>query len=331
VFMKNWEEDDTDEYCAAAEDLRDAQDVCDRLGIPLHAVNFSGEYWERVFKYFLAEYQAGRTPNPDVLCNTEVKFKAFLEHALDMGADHVATGHYARVDSENGRYRLLKGADPAKDQTYFLHGLNQQALSKVLFPIGSMTKTGVRALAKSEGLPVHDKKDSTGICFIGERKFKDFLLRYISPQPGEIRSLDGELKGHHDGLMFHTIGQRHGLGIGGPGEPWYVVDKDMDNNVLLVAQGTGHPALYQRRLVAADLHWIAGTPPRIPMACAARIRYRQMEQPCGIVALHDRRAQVAFSEPQRAPAPGQSIVFYQGEECLGGGLICALGHHAQVA
>lgn len=323
MFMKNWEDDDTAEYCAAAEDLRDAQSVCDLLGIRLHTVNFATEYWQRVFRIFLAEYEAGRTPNPDVLCNKEIKFKTFLEKAIAMEADYIATGHYARIERIDGGYRLLTGVDREKDQSYFLYMLGQRELSRSLFPLGEMTKKEVRERARDAAFVTHDKKDSTGICFIGERRFKDFLARYLPARPGDIRSVDGELMGRHDGLMYHTIGQRHGLGIGGPGEPWYVAGKNMTENLLIVAQGHEHPALYSRVLEAAELHWVAGVAPPFPLRCRARIRYRQRPQACTLSDVRHGRGHVEFSVPQRAAAPGQSVVFYQGEECLGGGVIRA--------
>lgn len=321
LFMKNWEEDDTDEYCAAAQDLDDAQRVCDQLGIPLKTVNFSAEYWDRVFRLFLDEYSAGRTPNPDVLCNKEIKFKAFLEYALSGGADFVATGHYARIKREGDRFQLLTGKDSQKDQSYFLHAIDPAALSRSLFPLGELTKDTVRTLARKATLPTHDKKDSTGICFIGERKFTEFLRQYLPTQPGEIHTIEGNYKGEHQGLMYHTIGQRHGLGIGGPGEPWYVVDKDIDKNILYVAQGVDHPALFSQALIASSLRWLDQQSPHFPLQCTARIRYHQDDQTCTVHALTQDRVNVQFSKPQRAVAPGQSVVFYQGEICLGGGVI----------
>ncbi|MCA1806201.1 MAG: tRNA 2-thiouridine(34) synthase MnmA [Xanthomonadaceae bacterium] len=325
LFMKNWEEDDGPEYCSAAVDLEDATAVSEQLGIPLHTINFSAEYWDRVFEYFLAEYRAGRTPNPDVLCNREIKFRAFLDHALRQGADHIATGHYAQLGERNGRMELRKGADPDKDQSYFLHQLDQRALRHSLFPIGHLPKAEVRRLAEAAGFPNHAKKDSTGICFIGERRFRDFLARYLPAQPGEIRSVDGERLGEHQGLMYHTLGQRQGLGIGGVQgkgeEPWYVVDKDLERNVLVVAQGGSHPALYHQGLHASQLHWISGSAPQAPFPCSARIRYRQQDQACVIERLDGDRCEVRFDIPQRAISPGQSIAFYAGDVCLGGGII----------
>lgn len=327
VFMKNWEETYETGYCSAAEDLEDARSVCETLAIPLHQVNFTAEYQQRVFHYFLDEYRAGRTPNPDTLCNTEIKFKAFLEHARRLGADRIATGHYARTALIEGRWRLLKGQDTGKDQSYFLYGLNQTQLASALFPVGELCKAQVRERAAAAGLVTHAKKDSTGICFIGERRFGEFLQRYLPAQPGPIRSTDGELLGEHTGLMFHTIGQRQGLGIGGrrtgSGEPWYVAGKDLAENTLLVAQGHHHPALMHRCLQASKMHWITGQLPDLPLRCQAKIRYRQADQPCTLESLDNKSAVVRFDEPQRAIAPGQAIVFYSGDECLGGGIIDA--------
>lgn len=321
LFMKNWEEDDTATECAAEEDLKVVRAVCETLAIPLQTVNFSAEYWDRVFQYFLEEHKAGRTPNPDVLCNKEIKFKAFLEHALTLGADQIATGHYARVHELNGRFRLLKGADSNKDQTYFLYALGQTELARTLFPVGHLAKNEVRAIAREAGLPNHDRKDSTGICFIGERDFRDFLKRYLPAQPGEMRTLSGDFKGEHEGVMYYTIGQRQGLGIGGAGEAWYVVEKDIEKNILYVAQGEQHPALFSPSLAASQLHWVAGLPPALPCRCAAKVRYRQTEQTCTVVQTDDASVRVDFESPQRAVTPGQSVVFYDGEVCLGGGVI----------
>ena len=320
LFMKNWEEDDTAGHCGAAEDLKSARAACDVIGVPLRTVNFATEYWDRVFAYFLAEHRAGRTPNPDVLCNKEIKFKAFLEHALDLGAEAIATGHYARVDEQNGRYRLLKARDGNKDQTYFLYLLGQNELAHTLFPVGELTKPEVRAIAREAGLPNYDRKDSTGICFIGERDFKSFLTRYLPAQPGEIRTAAGRVVGRHDGVMYYTIGQRHGLHIGGAGAAWYVVDKDVNSNILYVEQGEHHPALYSAALIAGPIHWVAGAAPSPPGRPAAKIRYRQPDQTC-VLEPHAHGLRVAFDMPQRAVTPGQSVVFYQGEECLGGGVI----------
>jgi len=320
VFMKNWEEDDTATRCTAAEDLEAARAVCDRLSIPLRTVNFATEYWDRVFAYFLDEHRAGRTPNPDVLCNKEIKFTAFLAHALDLGADAIATGHYARIEKEAGTAHLCKARDTEKDQSYFLYLLDQPALMRAQFPIGELAKPEVRALARDAGLPNAERRDSTGICFIGERDFKSFLARYLPAQPGEIRSVDGERVGTHDGLMYYTIGQRQGMGVGGPGEAWYVVRKDLARNTLIVAQGGDHPALYSEGLEAKDLHWISNSPVA-SFNCVAKTRYRQPDQRCAVSLAPGGTAQVVFEQPQRAITPGQSVVFYEGERCLGGGLI----------
>jgi len=322
LFMKNWEDDDTDEYCTSREDLIDAVSVADRIGIDIEAVNFSAEYRERVFGNFLAEYRAGRTPNPDVLCNAEIKFKAFLDHALNLGADWIATGHYAKVHRKQGSFRLLKAHDKAKDQSYFLYRLNQSQLSRTLFPLGDWLKRDVRALARKLELSNHAKRDSTGICFIGERPFREFLMRYLPTSPGSMETLDGRLVGTHQGLMYYTIGQRHGLGIGGQGEPWYVVEKDMERNRLLVAQGHDHPALLKERLQAAEPSWISGEPPRAQWAYAAKTRYRQADAPCTLLHADANRCEVDFDEPQWAITPGQSVVLYEGDHCLGGGIIC---------
>ncbi len=321
LFMKNWEEDDTESRCGAEEDLKVVRAVCAQLGIELRTVNFSSEYWDRVFHYFLEEHKRGRTPNPDVLCNKEIKFKAFLDHALGLGADRIATGHYARVDQRDGRYRLLKARDTQKDQTYFLYTLGQAELARTLFPVGHLTKPEVRELARAAGLPNHDRKDSTGICFIGERDFKSFLARYLPAQPGDIRTLTGERLGRHDGLMYYTLGQRHGLGIGGAGDAWYVARKDVATNTLYVVQGEHHPVLFSERLTADDLHWVAGTPPTLPLRCAAKSRYRQPDQGCVLTAAGESAVAAAFEHAQRAITPGQAAVFYQEEECLGGGTI----------
>lgn len=324
VFMKNWDEDDTQDYCPAAADLADAREIAARLDIELSTVSFSAQYWNRVFRHFLDEYAAGRTPSPDIICNREIKFRAFLDHALAAGADHIATGHYARIERQPV-LRLLKGVDVRKDQTYFLHTLDRAQLRRSLFPLGELAKPAVRRLAREAGLPVHAKKDSTGICFIGERRFSEFLARYLQKNPGEIHTLDGSVIGEHAGLMFYTIGQRHGLGIGGrhggSGEPWYVVDKDPACNILVVAQGGEHPALYRRGLRAGQLHWIAGQAPVPPFHCGARIRHQQPVQACTVLTITGREAVVEFASPQRAITPGQSVVFYAGEECLGGGII----------
>ena len=316
VFMKNWEEDDRNGHCAAAADLRDAEAVCARLEVPLRTVNFSAEYWDRVFEHFLAEYRAGRTPNPDVACNREIKFKAFLDHALGLGAEAIATGHYARLGPGPV---LLTARDAGKDQTYFLSAVPTEALTRVAFPLAELTKAEVRARARAAGLPVHDKRDSTGICFIGERRFRDFLGRYLPARPGPMESADGRPLGTHRGLMFYTIGQRHGLDIGGPGSPWYVAGKDLERNALIVVQGRDHPALWSGGLAAGRPHWI-GPAPRLPLACRARIRHRQAAVPCR-VAERGAGLEVRFESPQWAVAPGQTVAFYAGERCLGGAVI----------
>jgi len=323
--MKNWEADDTDEYCAAAVDLSDAESVCKQLNIPLDSVNFSDQYWDRVFEYFLSEYKAGRTPNPDVLCNKEIKFKAFLDYAIDNGADYVAMGHYARIRKHDGKYQLLKAKDDSKDQSYFLHLLNQHQLSKSMFPLGELNKSEVRELAKQNNFITKDKKDSTGICFIGERRFKDFLQQFLPAQRGSMQTPDGEEIGHHDGLMYYTIGQRKGLHIGGKqqgdGSPWYVADKIIDKNILIVVQGNTHTLLYKESLTATKLHWISGVSPTIPFSCMAKTRYRQDDEACIITQLDNNQCVVEFENPQWAITPGQSVVFYDGEICLGGGII----------
>ncbi len=324
VFMKNWEGDDTETYCSAAKDIADAQAVCDRLNIDLHVVNFSDQYWERVFTYFLDEYRAGRTPNPDILCNKEIKFKAFLDYAKQKGADYIATGHYVRSRKEDNQVTLLKGRDPQKDQSYFLHALNEVQLAQSLFPVGDLPKREVRAIAEKLGFNNHAKKDSTGICFIGERKFKAFLNQYLPAQPGEIETLNGEILGRHDGLMFYTMGQRQGLNLGGKKgkaeAPWYVADKDIKRNVLIVVQGDQHPALFKKSLITGLLHWI-NSPPTLPLTVMAKTRYRQGDQPCLIEPVDSFHYRVIFEQPQRAITPGQSIVFYRDEVCLGGGII----------
>ena len=324
LFMKNWDEDDGTEYCTAKADYADAQAVAERIGIPLHGANFAAEYWDNVFEHFLAEYRAGRTPNPDILCNREIKFRAFLDYALMLGAERIATGHYARRGERNARATLLKGRDSNKDQTYFLHAVDNEALERTLFPLGDLCKPEVRRIAAEEGLVTHNKKDSTGICFIGERRFRDFLQQYLPAQPGRIVNLDGEHLGTHQGLMYHTIGQRQGLGIGGRADagdaPWYVADKDLDRNELLVVQGNDHPALLKRTLNSGRPCWVAGEPPPLPLTCHARIRYRQADQTCTVAASGD-GLRVDFDRPQRAVTPGQSVVFYRDDECIGGAVI----------
>ncbi len=325
LFMKNWEEDDGPEYCSAAVDLADATQVSERLGIRLHTVNFSNEYWDNVFEHFLHEYRSGRTPNPDIMCNREIKFKAFLDHAQTLGASRIATGHYVRSRVVGGEYQLLRGRDANKDQSYFLYALNQYQIAHALFPVGELDKSEVRRIAREQGFVTHAKKDSTGICFIGERKFRDFLERFLPARPGEIVSVDGRSLGEHAGLMYYTIGQRQGLGIGGIAErddaPWYVVDKDLDANRLVVGQGVDHPGLFHRHCSLADLHWIGAPVDRLPCDCSAKIRYRSADSACRITAIEGDRASVVFAESQRAITPGQALVFYRGEQCLGGGTI----------
>ncbi|OSM96118.1 tRNA 2-thiouridine(34) synthase MnmA [Lonsdalea populi] len=327
LFMKNWEEDDDTEYCSAAADLADAQAVCDKLGMELHTVNFAAEYWDNVFEHFLEEYKAGRTPNPDILCNKEIKFKAFLEFAAeDLGADYIATGHYVRRQDIDGKSRLLRGLDGNKDQSYFLYTLSHEQLAQSLFPVGELEKTEVRKIAEQLDLATAKKKDSTGICFIGERKFRDFLARYLPAQPGPIIAVDdGGTMGRHQGLMYHTLGQRKGLGIGGVKEggddPWYVVDKDVANNVLYVAQGHEHPRLMSNGLIAQQLYWVDRDNVTEPFRCVVKTRYRQADIPCTVTPLGAERIEVRFDEPVAAVTPGQSAVFYRGEICLGGGVI----------
>jgi tRNA-specific 2-thiouridylase len=325
LFMKNWEDDDTDEFCTSREDLVEAVAVADRIGIDIDVVNFSAEYKERVFNAFLREYRDGRTPNPDVLCNAEIKFRAFLDHALGLGADCIATGHYAQVRERDGVYQLLKAEDGTKDQSYFLYRLDQQQLASTLFPLGGLFKRDVREIARRAGLQNHDRKDSTGICFIGERPFREFLQRYLPDSPGEIGTLEGDVIGRHQGLTFFTLGQRQGLGIGGQregdGEPWYVVAKDLEHNRLIVVQGHDHPALYRDRLTATDLNWISGTAPHCQWVYAAKTRYRQKDAPCSIARIEADGCEVEFAEPQWAVTPGQSVVIYESRVCLGGGII----------
>jgi tRNA-uridine 2-sulfurtransferase len=320
VFMKNWE-DDEDENCPARQDFLDVLAVADVIGIDVEAVNFSAEYKDRVFSYFLREYQAGRTPNPDVLCNAEIKFKAFLDYAIGLGAAKIATGHYARLHERNGVFELHKAVDLSKDQSYFLYRLNQAQLSRSMFPLGELHKTEVRRIAEQAGLPNAAKKDSTGICFIGERPFREFLQRYLPIEPGDMRTPEGRVMGRHQGLMYHTIGQRQGLGIGGAGEPWFVAGKDLARNELIVVQGHDHPLLYSTRLLAADMSWVAGTTPDTAQVYAAKTRYRQADAPCRLTQASADNATFIFDTPQWAVTPGQSVVLYQGDVCLGGGII----------
>lgn len=325
IFMKNW--DDTDEFghCTAEDDFQDVRRVCEQIGIPYYTVNFEKEYMEKVFQYFLDEYKRGRTPNPDVMCNREIKFGELLDKVMDLGADYIATGHYARVEFRDGAYRLLRGVDSNKDQSYFLNALDQHQLSKTMFPLGSLTKPQVREIAEKAGLATAKKKDSTGICFIGERNFREFLQNYLPAKPGDIETVDGEVIGRHDGLMYYTLGQRQGLGIGGghgkTGEPWFVVDKDLERNVLIVAEGAGHPRLYSTRLIATDVNWISGKEPASSFTCTAKFRYRQPDQGVTVHLREDSTVEVVFDQPQKAVTPGQAVVFYNGEECLGGGTI----------
>lgn len=333
LFMKNWEEDDGTEYCTAMTDLADAQAVADKIGIKLHTANFAMEYWDRVFEHFLAEYSAGRTPNPDILCNKEVKFKAFLDYALTLGADYIATGHYARrgFSDQTGKAPLLRGLDNNKDQSYFLHAVAGDKIAKTLFPVGELEKPEVRRIAEQYDLATAKKKDSTGICFIGERRFKDFLQQYLPAQKGDIYTDDGKKIGTHDGLMYYTLGQRGGIGIGGVKDrdeaPWFVLYKDLDNNRLIVGQGHDHPMLQSTELTAYKLDWVVDAPTQLFTAqgyrCTAKTRYRQPDQACTVFALDETgdTIKVVFDEPQRAVTPGQSCVFYQDDICLGGGVI----------
>ncbi|WP_036745898.1 tRNA 2-thiouridine(34) synthase MnmA [Paenibacillus sp. UNC451MF] len=329
VFMKNW--DDTDEFghCTAEEDAEDVRRVCDQIGIPYYTVNFEKQYMDKVFQYFLDEYRKGRTPNPDVMCNREIKFGEFLQKALELGADYIATGHYARVEEKDGLFRLLRGVDNNKDQTYFLNALNQYQLSKAMFPIGHLPKPEVRAIAEKAGLATAKKKDSTGVCFIGERNFKEFLSGYLPAKPGDMRTFEGEVKGRHDGLMYYTLGQRQGLGIGGSGngEPWFVAGKDLEQNILYVVQGEKHPSLYSSGLHATDLNWISGKLPETPLRCTAKFRYRQPDQGVTVAFGTDGTCEVTFDQPQKAITPGQSVVFYDGEVCLGGAIIDVMIPH----
>ncbi|MDF1757874.1 MAG: tRNA 2-thiouridine(34) synthase MnmA [Legionellaceae bacterium] len=327
LFMKNWEQDDNDTFCSAAADLADAEAVCKQLGIKLHSVNFSKEYWDNVFTHFLDEYDKSRTPNPDVLCNKEIKFKAFLDYALTLGADFIATGHYAKIVINNGVHALYKPKDRDKDQTYFLNAINKSSLTKTLFPLGEILKSEVREIAKEIGLVTHAKKDSTGICFIGEKRFKTFLNEFMLTKPGNMQTTDGISLGKHDGLMFYTLGQRQGLNIGGTkqgkDEPWYVVDKNIETNTLIVAQGKNHPMLYSQGLICSEIHWLIDDDlQQLPYTCCAKTRYRQEDQAC-VISPADTNSQhcVMFCSPQRAVTPGQYIVFYDKNKCLGGAII----------
>ena len=326
VFMKNWEEDDTEEFCSAEQDIADAQAVCDSIGISFKRINFAAEYWDNVFEHFLTEYKAGRTPNPYILCNKEIKFKAFLSYLHLLGGDYIATGHYARTRVlQDGSVQLVKSLDDNKDQTYFLYTLGQEQLSQTMFPIGDIKKEKVRQIAKDNSLVTFDKKDSTGICFIGERKFKEFLSKYLPAQKGEIHDEHGVKIGEHDGLMYYTIGQRQGLGIGGvknrPEVPWFAAKKDLENNVLIAVQGHSHPMLFKDSLEAIDLSWVAGQPSADNFKCKAKVRYRQQDQACEVSVMPNGSVRVIFDQPQRAITPGQSVVFYDEDICLGGGII----------
>ncbi len=321
VFMKNWDETDPNGVCTAQDDYDDVRRVCDKIDIPYYTVNFEHEYWERVFTYFLAEYKRGRTPNPDVMCNKEIKFKAFLEKALSFGADYLATGHYAQIGRDSdGRATLLRGTDNNKDQTYFLCYLQKEQLERTLFPVGHLEKKEVREIARKRELPTATKKDSTGICFIGERKFKEFLSKFLPAKPGLIKSLDGEILGKHQGLMYYTYGQRKGMGLGGSGEARFVAAKDLAKNILYVVEGDSHPALYSVGLEATDISWVNGVAPAKEFRCTAKFRYRQPDQKV-LVKVEGERCLVEYDKPQRAVTPGQAVVFYQDEVCLGGGLI----------
>jgi tRNA-specific 2-thiouridylase len=329
MFMKNWEEKDQHGACRSAQDYEDVIAVCEQIGIPYYAVNFVKEYQEHVFSHFLSEFEAGHTPNPDILCNREIKFKLFFNKAMELGADFLATGHYCQKDETN---RLLKGEDPGKDQSYFLYTMQEAVLAKVLFPIGALQKREVRRLAQEHRLATAAKKDSTGICFIGKRDFREFLSGYIAARPGNFENLAGKVIGEHGGVAYYTIGQRKGLAIGGPGDAWFVVGKDIARNVVYIEQGEEHPALFADDLVATDLSWVSGKPPGpLPFRCQAKIRYRQADQPCEIVSIGEGKAFVRFAVPQRAITPRQSVVFYQNNCCLGGGIIASAGpsYHLQ--
>ncbi|MCB1749433.1 MAG: tRNA 2-thiouridine(34) synthase MnmA [Gammaproteobacteria bacterium] len=325
LFMKNWNEPADSGHCHWEDDVADALEVCERLGIPINTVDLSADYWDRVFEDFLAEYRRGRTPNPDILCNREIKFRAFVDCARAIGGDCIATGHYVQRGHDGGGHTLEKGADPAKDQSYFLYTLGQDQLACALFPVGDLAKPDVRRRAAAAGLPTHEKKDSTGICFIGERPFREFLARFVPATPGAIVTLAGQVVGEHHGAVFYTLGQRQGLGIGGvrgaAEAPWFVVAKDLERNELTVAQGHDHPALLSRTLEASDLSWVAGAPPPLPARLSAKTRYRQGDQACTLETIVDGVATVHFDAPQRAVTPGQSVVFYAGTRCLGGGII----------
>ncbi|MGM8364672.1 tRNA 2-thiouridine(34) synthase MnmA [Virgibacillus sp. W0181] len=327
IFMKNWDDTDENGVCTATEDYEDVIRVCNQLDIPYYSVNFEKQYWDHVFTYFLDEYKAGRTPNPDIICNKEIKFKAFLNHAITLGADYVATGHYAQVSNEDGHYKMLRGMDSNKDQTYFLSQLTEDVLERVMFPLGHLPKSKVREIAKDHGLATATKKDSTGICFIGERNFKEFLSNYLPAQPGNMKTLTGEIKGKHDGLMYYTIGQRQGLGIGGPGDPWFVVGKNVKENVLYVEQGYDNENLYSEGLIASGVNWINPDTIQETFTCTAKFRYRQQDCDVTVTRTVNDRVSVQFAERQRAVTPGQAVVFYDGDICLGGGTIDQILKH----
>lgn len=322
LFMKNWEETDENGVCRSAHDYEDVKKVCAQIDIPYYSFNFSQEYWDQVFQQFLDDFRNGFTPNPDILCNREIKFKVFLEKAMSLGADYLATGHYCQNIKVDGTPCLVKGLDPNKDQTYFVYTLHQDILKKIIFPVGGLHKSQVREIARQHGLATSEKKDSTGICFIGKRDFRTFLSQYLPIQPGNFETLKGEIVGRHMGTAYYTLGQRKGLSIGGAGEAWFVVGKDLPRNVVIVEQGADHPALYTDRLTAIQLSWVSGKAPGpLPYSCQSKVRYRQSDQPCIIEAIEGDKAFVSFPDPQRAVTPGQSIVFYDGDICLGGGVI----------
>lgn len=321
LFMKNWDEKDENGVCRSTQDYEDVMKVCDQLAIPCYAVNFVKEYWDNVFAQFISDFKKGFTPNPDILCNREIKFKVFLDKAMAIGADFLATGHYCRHQVIEGKNVLLKGIDPDKDQSYFLYTLQQAALQKVMFPIGGLKKSEVKKIASQHQLATAAKKESMGICFIGKRDFRPFLNQYIASEPGNFEDVHGNVIGRHVGIAFYTLGQRKGLGIGGPGEAWFVIAKDVKRNVIVIDQGADHPALYKESLLAGDLSWVAGEPPLLPLRCRAKIRYRQPDQECLVEPHSEGEVSVHFAIPQRAITPGQSIVFYEGDICLGGGVI----------
>lgn len=326
MFMKNWEEKDSNGICRSALEYEDVVRVCEQIDIPYYSVNFVKEYWDNVFTHFLEEFKLGYTPNPDILCNREIKFKVLLEKAIEMGGDFLATGHYCRNTFENGGYQLLKGSDPAKDQSYFLYTIGQDALKRVLFPVGSMVKTDLRTFASDHRLATSAKKDSTGICFIGKRDFKEFLGKYLSYTPGEFQTLEGKVVGEHQGAAFYTPGQRKGMGVGGAGDAWFVAGKDVARNIVYLAQGTRHPALYCDELTATEASWVSGAPPKnLPFACCSKVRYRQPDQECEITKIENGVLHVRFKIPQRAVTPRQSVVFYDGDVCLGGAMIAQPG------